>query len=103
MTAIARRARVPSPSLLALGGIAIALVPSAPSIPLDPELALVLFLAPVLLDAAYDTSIRDLKQNWIPVTCLVLIARADDLGRRLGGALNGAGHALGSSHHLDSC
>lgn len=74
MTAIARRARVPYPSLLALGGIAIALVPSAPSITLDPELALVLFLAPVLLDAAYDTSIRDLKQNWIPVTCLVLIA-----------------------------
>jgi CPA1 family monovalent cation:H+ antiporter len=35
---------------------------------------LALFVAPVLLDAAFDTSLRDLKQNWIPVTCLVLAA-----------------------------
>jgi CPA1 family monovalent cation:H+ antiporter len=41
---------------------------------LEPELALALFLAPVLLDAAYDTSPRDLKDNWLPVTCLVLVA-----------------------------
>ena len=74
MTAIARRIGVPYPSLLALGGIGIALLPSAPPFALDPELTLALFLAPVLLDAAYDTSIRDLKANWIPVTCLVLIA-----------------------------
>jgi len=74
MTAIARRVGVPYPSLLALGGIGIALFPSAPPFTLDPQLTLVLFLAPVLLDAAFDTSIRDLKQNWIPVTCLVLVA-----------------------------
>jgi Na+/H+ antiporter len=74
MTAVARRIGVPYPSLLALGGIGIALFPSAPRFALDPQLALALFLAPVLLDAAFDTSIRDLKRNWIPVTCLVLVA-----------------------------
>jgi CPA1 family monovalent cation:H+ antiporter len=37
-------------------------------------LALALFVAPVLLDAAYDTSPRDLRDNWLPVTCLVLVA-----------------------------
>ena len=74
MAAVARRIGVPYPSLLALGGIGLALLPTAPPFTLDPELTLALFLAPVLLDAAYDTSMRDLKANWIPVTCLVLIA-----------------------------
>jgi Na+/H+ antiporter len=74
LTALARRLKVPYPSLLALGGTALALLPSAPELRLDPELTLALFVAPVLLDAAYDTSLRDLKENWIPVTCLVLAA-----------------------------
>jgi Na+/H+ antiporter len=74
LTAIARRINVPYPSLLALGGVAIALVPGAPNLELDPELMLALFVAPVLLDAAYDTSVRDLRANWIPITCLVIAA-----------------------------
>jgi CPA1 family monovalent cation:H+ antiporter len=74
LTALARRINVPYPSLLALGGVALALLPSAPRFELDPELTLALFVAPVLLDAAYDTSVRDLRANWIPVTCLVLAA-----------------------------
>src|SRR5262249_18723562 len=41
---------------------------------LDPELALTLFVAPVLLDAAFDSSPRDLKQNWRTVTGLAILA-----------------------------
>ncbi|MEJ1975084.1 MAG: sodium:proton antiporter [Acetobacteraceae bacterium] len=41
---------------------------------LDPGLALALFVAPVLLDAAYDASPRDLGDNWLPVASLVLVA-----------------------------
>src|SRR5688572_26800374 len=74
LTAIARRINVPYPSLLALGGVALALLPTAPRLELDPELMLALFVAPVLLDAAYDTSVRDLRANWIPITCLVIAA-----------------------------
>ncbi len=74
LTALARRISVPYPSLLALGGVALALLPTAPKFELDPELTLALFVAPVLLDAAYDTSVRDLRANWIPITCLVLAA-----------------------------
>jgi CPA1 family monovalent cation:H+ antiporter len=44
-----------------------------PSVTLDPELALALFVAPVLLDAAYDASPRDLKRYWRPVASLALI------------------------------
>ncbi len=74
LTALARRMNVPYPSLLAVGGVALALLPSAPRFELDPALTLALFVAPVLLDAAYDTSVRDLRANWIPITSLVLAA-----------------------------
>ncbi|MFL6549034.1 MAG: cation:proton antiporter [Povalibacter sp.] len=74
LTSIARRVGIPYPSLLALGGTALALLPNAPKFTLDPALMLALFVAPVLLDAAFDTSLRDLKRSWIPVTCLVIIA-----------------------------
>src|SRR5215467_8037966 len=74
LSLLARRLRVPYPALLALGGTLLAFIPGAPRIVLDPELALALFVAPVLLDAAYDASPRDLRDNWLPVTCLVLVA-----------------------------
>jgi CPA1 family monovalent cation:H+ antiporter len=74
LSTLAKRIGVPYPALLALGGATLAFIPGAPRIMLEPELALALFLAPVLLDAAYDTSPRDLKDNWLPVTCLVLVA-----------------------------
>jgi monovalent cation/hydrogen antiporter len=74
LSQLAKRIGAPYPALLALGGALLAFIPGAPRIVLEPELALALFLAPVLLDAAYDTSPRDLKDNWLPVTCLVLIA-----------------------------
>ncbi|KRA68484.1 sodium:proton antiporter [Caulobacter sp. Root656] len=74
LSTLARRIGVPYPALLALGGAAVALVPGAPRLDLEPELILALFIAPVLLDAAYDSSLRDLKDNWRPVSSLVLVA-----------------------------
>jgi Na+/H+ antiporter len=73
-TAVARKLKLPYPSLLALGGTALALLPNTPEFALDPALTLALFVAPVLLDAAFDTSLRDLKRMWVPVLCLVIIA-----------------------------
>src|SRR4029450_11567895 len=64
----------PYPVFLALGGALLAFVPGAPGFTVPPELALALFLAPVLLDAAYDASPRDLRDNWAPVTSLVVFA-----------------------------
>ena len=61
----------PYPTFLAIGGALITFVPSSPSWTLEPDLALALFVAPVLLDAAYDTSLRDLRNKWVPVSTLV--------------------------------
>lgn len=73
LAAWARRLNVPYPALLALAGAGLALLPNVPSVTLDPQLALALFVAPVLLDAAYDASPRDLKRYWRPVASLALI------------------------------
>ena len=74
LSAAARRIGVPYPTFLAIGGALLAFVPGAPEWTLEPDLALALFVAPVLLDAAYDTSLRDLRDNWLPVSTLVFVA-----------------------------
>ena len=76
LAAISRRIGAPYPALVALGGAALALVPGTPTLVLDPELALALFVAPVLVDAAFDASPRDLRANWRPIASLALGAVA---------------------------
>lgn len=74
LSMLARRARIPYPTLLALGGASIAFLPGLPRLDLPPDLILALFVAPVLLDAAHDASLRDLRRNWRPILSLVLVA-----------------------------
>ena len=82
---------------LALGGTILAFVRGAPSFTVLPELALALFVAPVLLDAAYDASPRDLKDNWAPVTGLVVFAVGlTTIAVGLGSAHADACHAMGT-------
>ena len=77
LAGLARRLGAPYPAFLALGGIGLAFVPGVPNLRLDPDLALALFLAPVLLDAGFDASVRDMKVNWRPVLGLAVeIGRA---------------------------
>jgi monovalent cation/hydrogen antiporter len=76
LAAVARRLGAPYPALVALAGAALALVPGVPTLVLDPELALALFVAPVLVDAAFDASPRDLRANWRQVASLALGAVA---------------------------
>ncbi|RYZ38600.1 MAG: Na+/H+ antiporter [Myxococcaceae bacterium] len=72
LAALSRRIGTPYPAMVAFAGAVLALVPGTPELVLDPELALTLFVAPVLLDAAFDASPRDLKANWRPVLGLAL-------------------------------
>jgi monovalent cation/hydrogen antiporter len=76
LTALAQRIGTPYPALVALAGAGLALVPGTPTLVLNPELALALFVAPVLLDAAFDASPRDLRANWRAVAGLAIGAVA---------------------------
>ena len=90
------------PSLLAITGAALAFAPAGPEIQIEPSLALALFVAPVLLDAAFDTSPRDLRRNVIPLASLVVVAvglttvAVAWVGWRLGGLPIAAAVALGA-------
>jgi CPA1 family monovalent cation:H+ antiporter len=72
LAALSRRLGTPYPAMVALAGAGLALVPGTPVLTLDPALALTLFVAPVLLDAAFDASPRDLRANWRAVVGLAI-------------------------------
>ena len=74
LTNLAERLAVPYPSLLAVAGTGLAFLPFAPQIRIEPELALALFVAPALLDAAFDTSPRDLRRNAVPIASMAVLA-----------------------------
>jgi hypothetical protein len=102
LTNLAERMAVPYPSLLAIAGAGLAFLPFAPQIRIEPELALALFVAPALLDAAFDTSPRGLRSNAIPVASLAVFAVALTtwaiafLGWRFAGLPIAAAIALGA-------
>jgi len=64
---IARRVRLPYPGMLAAAGVAVAMLPGAPVIPIDPGTALALFIAPVLIDSAYDFPIGAAWRLLVPL------------------------------------
>ncbi len=76
VASLARRLQLPYPTILAVGGALVALLPHAPSLEISPDLILVIFVAPVLMDAAFRTSLRDLWECWDHVMALVLVAVA---------------------------
>ncbi len=74
LAAAARKIGAPYPAFLALVGAVLAFVPGAPAFSIRPEVALALFVAPALLDAAYDASPRDLKDYWVAIVSLALVS-----------------------------
>lgn len=70
---VARRVGVPYPSLFVIGGLALAFVPGVPRLELEPELVLLVFLPPLLFEAAVATPVRDLKTDVWPIARLSVI------------------------------
>lgn len=100
LTNLAERLTVPYPCLLAIAGACLAFLPFAPQIRIEPELVLALFVAPALLDAAFDTSPRGLLDNAVPVASMVVVvlttAAIAFLGWRFAGLPMAAAIALGA-------
>src|SRR6516164_4875359 len=59
----AQRIGLPPSTALLVGGGLLAFVPELPPLALDPELTLVLFLPPLLMDGAYFTAWADFRRN----------------------------------------
>jgi CPA1 family monovalent cation:H+ antiporter len=69
---VARRLHVPLAVVLVVGGMALALVPGLPTIEFDPQLALVLFLPPLLQASAYRTDWPAFRSNLRPILLLAV-------------------------------
>lgn len=63
---LARRLRLPPAAAFLAGGAVLALLPGTPDVELDPDLALVLFLPPLLLVSAFLTPRREFRRG-LPV------------------------------------
>jgi len=86
---LARRARLPYTLALVLAGLAIGFfrVDALRGVSLTPELLLLLFLPPLLFEAAYHLPFSDLRQNAKHIAALAI-----------GGVIVGVGIAAGLSH-----
>lgn len=69
---LAERFNFPYPMFLMIGGLALAIVPWTPKIELDPEVVLVIFLPPILFQAAQTTSLRDFKSSFRAISRLAI-------------------------------
>jgi monovalent cation/hydrogen antiporter len=67
---VSRRLALPYPAMLAAAGVVVAWVPGAPVIRIDPQIALALFISPVLLDAAFDFPAGAARRLWRPLLFL---------------------------------
>jgi monovalent cation/hydrogen antiporter len=63
LTGLARALGLPYPILLVVGGSVLGFAPGVPDIALDPDLVLLIFLPPLLFNAAYFASVRELREN----------------------------------------
>jgi Na+/H+ antiporter len=64
--------RVPYPILLVLGGLGLGFVPGVPEVELAPGLVLIAVLPPLLYGSAFFTSLRDLRENAVPISLLAV-------------------------------
>lgn len=57
---VASKLRIAYPIVLVLGGLALGLVPAMPAVQLNPEVVFIIFLPPLLYEAAWNTSWKEL-------------------------------------------
>jgi NhaP-type Na+/H+ or K+/H+ antiporter len=77
---VSRRLAIPYPTMLAAAGVLLALVPGAPTIRLEPHMALALFIAPALTDAAFDFPLNKIRRLWRPLFAMAVVAVALSAG-----------------------
>ncbi|WP_018613258.1 Na+/H+ antiporter [Segetibacter koreensis] len=72
LSAFADRIKLPYPILLVVVGLIIGFVPVLPDLELNPEIVFLVFLPPLLYDAASKTSWHDFKNNIRPISTLAI-------------------------------
>ncbi len=69
---LAQRLRLPPAVALLTGGGALAFMPGLPTVELDPELVLVIFLPPLLMDGAWFTALAPFRRHFAGIMSLAV-------------------------------
>jgi CPA1 family monovalent cation:H+ antiporter len=64
--------RIPYPILLVVGGLLVGFGPGVPKVTMPPDLVLVGILPPLLYVSAFNTGLRELRQNLRPISLLAI-------------------------------
>ncbi len=72
LSAVADKIKLPYPILLVGVGLVIGFVPFLPDLALDPEIIFLIFLPPLLYDAAFKTSWHEFKTSIRPISTLAI-------------------------------
>src|SRR3954452_16784845 len=70
LATVARWIGWPYPVAMVLGGLALAPLPSLPTVTVDPDLMFLVFVAPLVFGTAWLTSLRDVRANLRPISLL---------------------------------
>lgn len=72
LSAIADKIKLPYPIILIIAGIAVGFIPSLPVIDINPEIIFLIFLPPLLYDAAFNISFKEFKTNINTISTLAI-------------------------------
>lgn len=72
LSAIADKIKLPYPILLIVAGIGVGFIPSLPAIDLNPEVIFLIFLPPLLYDAAFNISYKEFRTHFNTISSLAI-------------------------------
>jgi Na+/H+ antiporter len=72
LSALADKVKLPYPILLIIGGIAVGFIPSIPVVNLNSEVIFLIFLPPLLYDAAFNISFKEFRTNFSTISSLAI-------------------------------
>jgi monovalent cation/hydrogen antiporter len=72
LSAFINKTKLPYPVFLVVAGFIIGFIPALPDLALDPEVVFLIFLPPLLYDAAFRTSWHDFKSDIRPISALAI-------------------------------
>lgn len=61
---LAAKLKIAYPILLVVGGLLVSFVPGLPEVKVDPNLIFFIFLPPLLFEAAWSVSFKEMKKWW---------------------------------------
>ncbi|GAB6011767.1 Na+/H+ antiporter [Viscerimonas tarda] len=73
LSPVAAKMKLPYPVLLLAAGIVVGFIPEFHRITIDPEVVFLIFLPPMLYDAAYNISFKDFKANLSTISMLAIM------------------------------